>query len=279
MRKNLQTGLLTVLTFGSVFHFGQCEPFTPLTNIATFAGKTYEKQTPQGIKKTQPKSETTISDPLEPLNRGIFEFNLALDAIFFDPISQVYHFVLPTVVQDRVHNVLENLKTPLTFMNDVVQLEGDRAMASLARFTINSTVGLFGLFDVAKEMGIEPHTEDFGQTLGTYGVPSGPYLMLPILGPSNLRDLAGLTVDTITEPANYASRKFITPDARSRGAIYIRTGTEVIDYRVRSDEFLKDLKKQMDPYATLRSVHHQHRKFSIQNEVESNDDTPRPDQD
>ncbi len=132
------------------------------------------------------------SDPLEPLNRAIFSFNLTLDKAILRPIATVYNAALPDPVRDGVRNFLNNLRTPIILANDVLRGEIGRAGDTVGRFLLNSTLGVGGLFDIASELGFDFHNEDFGQTLAVWGIGEGPYLMLPIFGPSNPRDAVGL---------------------------------------------------------------------------------------
>ena len=126
------------------------------------------------------QSSTEPYDPLEPFNRVVFEFNRVLEGLLFNPLVHIYRGVVPPFVQKRIHCVLNNLATPVYFLNDVLQCKLDRACESLTRFIINTTFGLLGLFDVASEVDLPPHTEDLGQTLATWGADPGPYLVLPI---------------------------------------------------------------------------------------------------
>lgn len=140
-----------------------------------------------------------VSDPLEPLNRRIYHFNYRFDQYVFLPTVRAYRKVTPHPLRTGVSNVYANLKEVPTIANSLLQLKGKRAMHSTARLLFNSIFGVAGIWDVASKMGLEPVREDFGQTLGHYGVPAGPYLMLPFLGPSSLRDGSGLTADFLLE--------------------------------------------------------------------------------
>mgnify|MGYP001815779562 CR=1 FL=1 len=138
-----------------------------------------------------------IWDPWEGMNRGIFRFNAQFDKYVFLPAVHGYKFITPDFLQDRVSDFFENIKDLTTFINLVLQLKGDRAMNTLGRLGWNTTVGLVGLFDVASSLELNKDNEDFGQTLGHYGAGPGPFLVLPIMGPSNVRDTTGLVVDSI----------------------------------------------------------------------------------
>ena len=134
-------------------------------------------------------------DPLEPLNRGVFKFNDAVDTAVLKPVATLYRDVTPVPVRQGVGNFFGNLKDAWSFVNNALQLKGQAAVESLVRFGVNTFIGLGGALDVATEMGIEKHTKDFGHTLGYWGVAPGPYLVLPLLGPSTLRDTVALSVD------------------------------------------------------------------------------------
>ncbi len=134
-------------------------------------------------------------DPLEPMNRAIFNFNEVIDDSILEPIAKGYQAVTPDPVEDSISNFFNNLGEISTIINSALQLNIDKTMSSSGRLIINSTIGVFGLFDVASIIGIERHKEDFGQTLGFYGVPAGPYLVLLFFGPSSFRDAPGLYAD------------------------------------------------------------------------------------
>ncbi|MBL4796469.1 MAG: VacJ family lipoprotein [Oleispira sp.] len=139
-----------------------------------------------------------IDDPWEGMNRSIFEFNEGLDAYIAKPVAQGYQAVTPQVVDTGVSNFFSNLEDVLIVFNDLLQLKPVQAASDTSRFVVNTTLGLLGLFDVASHIGLPKHNEDLGQTLGYWGVSAGPYIMLPVLGPSNLRDTFGLAGDTVT---------------------------------------------------------------------------------
>ena len=138
-------------------------------------------------------------DPLEPINRAIFGFNEVIDDTLLEPVAKGYRAITPDPVENSVSNFFNNLGEINTIINSTLQMKLDKTISSSSRFVINSTVGIFGLFDVASSLGIESHKEDFGQTLGHYGVPAGPYLVLPFFGPSTFRDAPGFYVDIAVE--------------------------------------------------------------------------------
>jgi phospholipid-binding lipoprotein MlaA len=157
-----------------------------------------------------------VYDPIEGWNRGVYRFNYYFDKYLFLPVANTYGFIMPDIAELGVHNALKNLGEVNNFINSVLQLKGKAAMRAGGRFAVNSVVGVLGLYDAATPMGLDRWNEDFGQTLGHYGVCNGPYLVLPIFGPSNLRDGFGLLSDSVinlyTDPFNIATdRDYVTP--------------------------------------------------------------------
>ena len=209
-----------------------------------------------------PGGETTqIADPLEPVNRYIFAANLALDTTVIEPVATIYSDIVPDPARDSVRNFLRNLESPVLLANDVLQRDIDAAGVTTKRFFINTTIGILGLFDRAADMGLARRDEDFGQTMGTYGVGPGVYLVLPILGPSSLRDAAGNFVDYYFDPLNYYA------DNTDRGNItFLRAGIRGVDARARAIETLDEIERtSIDFYATIRSLYHQRRQSEIRN--------------
>ena len=146
---------------------------------------------------------TNPRDPYEKFNRQMFTFNDAVDRVALKPAATAYKQVLPTFVQTGVSNFFGNLSDLWSGVNNLMQGKGQDGMSDLTRFALNSTLGLGGLLDIGSEAGLQKHNEDFGQTLGAWGVPSGPYLMLPLLGPSTVRDAAGIPIDIAADPWAY----------------------------------------------------------------------------
>jgi phospholipid-binding lipoprotein MlaA len=142
----------------------------------------------------------TPGDPLERMNRATYRFNDAIDRAVLKPVAKGYRKGVPRVIRTGISNVLGHLVFPATIVNDLLQLKLKAAAADIGRFVLNSTLGLGGLLDPATDAGIPRNDEDFGQTLGRWGVPPGPYLVLPLLGPSTLRDTAALPVDWAGDP-------------------------------------------------------------------------------
>jgi len=138
-----------------------------------------------------------VSDPFEGFNRRMYRFNYHFDRYVFLPIVKVYSTILPDFAEDGVSNFFNNVREIKNFYNSVLQLQGKSSVDTVARFGINTTIGILGVWDPATRMGIQKHPEDFGQTLGHYGMGPGPYVVWPLFGPSNLRDTGGMIVDRV----------------------------------------------------------------------------------
>lgn len=201
-----------------------------------------------------------VNDPLEIPNRFLFAINRTLDVFIIQPVAATYRFMLPELLRNSIRNFLRNLQTPVILANDIFQGEWDRAETTAARFMINTTVGL-GFFDVAAGGGKVYHNEDFGQTLGSYGMGEGVYLVLPLFGPSSARDAVGMVVDTFLDPLTYVARaKDIQTEMLARPAV------NGIDTRSRNIEELEDLRRDsIDFYARIRSLWRQNRRNEILN--------------
>jgi phospholipid-binding lipoprotein MlaA len=198
-------------------------------------------------------------DPLEPTNRVLYSVNNGIDAVILKPAAEAYKYGLPQPVQGIVHNVVTNFSMPSIFFDDVMQTKPRQAGDSFMRFLINSTVGLGGLFDVATGWGWPEHENSFGTTLALWGVPAGPYLFLPLLGPSDPRDGIGLGVDTGDNPFNWIGRG--TAVLALQWGEY---GVYAVDARARALDLVDNIQKTaLDPYATFRSLYRQHRSAQI----------------
>lgn len=185
-----------------------------------------------------------LRDPLEPLNRGVYRFNDAVDRAVLKPVATVYRDSTPQVFRTGVGNFFRNLSEPWSFVNNMLQLRIQDAGETWIRFAVNTVFGLGGLIDIAGEAKIERHKQDFGQTLAHYGVPSGPYLMLPILGPSTIRDTAALPVDA---QGNLLSG---LNDVPVRNSLY---ALRVVDTRARYLRLTSVLDSaSLDPYSFTR---------------------------
>ena len=152
-----------------------------------------------GCATTQQTERVAKIDPFESMNRAVFTFNENADEYVIKPVAEAYQFVLPEFVRTGVTNFFSNIGDVFVAVNNLLQGKPGNAANDIGRFLVNSTIGILGLFDVATEVGLEKNKEDFGQTLGVWGVPSGPYVVLPLFGPSSVRDTAGLVVDIKTD--------------------------------------------------------------------------------
>jgi phospholipid-binding lipoprotein MlaA len=197
-------------------------------------------------------------DPWEPTNRAIFNFDIQLDHAVARPVARFYISAVPEVARDGIHNALTNLNAPVVFVNDTLQLDGDKATDTAGRFLVNSTVGLGGLIDVASKVGIPYHDNDFGITLGKAGSGEGSYLVLPFAGPKPPRDLVGAGVDIAFDPLTYMSWN------NSTLYMIIRAGLGVLDDRAANLDAVESIERSsIDFYATTRSLYRQNRAAQI----------------
>jgi len=203
--------------------------------------------------------EAAVYDPIEPVNRVTLAFNEVLDKILFNPITTVYRTIVPEVGRTAVHNVLDNLKSPVYAANELLQGNVSDAGVVAKRFAINTIVGVGGIVDMAGKQGITYQPEDFGQTLATWGVGSGPYIVWPILGPSTLRDSVGFVADMAMDPIYWYATN------GDHDAIkYTRTGLTVLDSKDRTYDLMHDLRRNSgDLYTSLQSVYVQRRKALV----------------
>ena len=203
--------------------------------------------------------DAEVYDPIEPVNRAIFSANMAVDRAVLKPVAKGYRAVLPQFVRDRFRAFLQNLLEPRIFINDLLQVRLNAAGMTFARFLMNTTAGIGGLFDLASDHNLPRQTGDFGQKLYMWGIGDGPYLVLPFFGPSNLRDGIGLSVDLFTEGNTNPLNALDYNDHRATinfalGMVY------GIDTRERNIEVLDAIEENsIDFYATLRSASQQHR--------------------
>ncbi len=203
------------------------------------------------------------NDPLEPFNRAMFKTDQALDRALVRPVVKSYRAVVPEGGRRSVGNFLSNLRSPITFVHDVLQAEPERAGTTFARFAVNTFIGVLGLFDVATDMGLEGHTEDFGQTLAVWGIGDGPYVYIPLLGPSTFRDGAGFGVDALfVDPLAWYSRG----NGAEQWIQWAVFGALVINIKDQTMDPLDELNaSSIDYYASLRSAYRQIRANEIRN--------------
>jgi phospholipid-binding lipoprotein MlaA len=203
-------------------------------------------------------------DPLESTNRGVFAFNRQIDRWILDPVTRAYQFVVPKPARNAISRFFLNLGSTKTLVNDFLQLEWKDAGVTAARLVINTSVGVVGLFDVAERVGLPGHESDFGQTLALAGTPSGPYIILPVLGPSTVRDGFGVVVDGFFQPTFYILGPMTVTLGpvimQSPGAILIYGGSSGLTLRDKNYARLKDLESSsVDYYAAMRSGYYQDR--------------------
>jgi len=200
-------------------------------------------------------TKDAINDPLEPVNREIFAFNRSLDTKAALPAATYYKSAVPGGAREGVHNFLSNLSLPVTFANDALQGRMTLASETICRFGVNTSIGVLGVMDPATDMGCPEHDQDFGLTLASYGVPGGPYMVLPLLGPTMPRDLFGkLVVDHYFNPLGYVSYD---------GKLYVSLTenlVKLVDQRSRHVGELHDVERNsIDYYSSMRAIYYQKR--------------------
>ena len=210
--------------------------------------------------ETEPSAEQRDSDPIESVNRKIFWFNDQVDIYVLEPIATGYDTITPKPVQKSITNFFENLRFPIVASNNLLQGKVKSAASDVARFGVNTTVGVLGFFDPASHWGLEAHDEDFGQTLGFWGVPPGPYLVLPFLGASNPRDAVGLAVDSVAAVYPW----FV--DLQYTASAYT---VRVVNARA---QVLKEVAQAkgaaLDYYVLVRNAYRQHRQALVNDRAE-----------
>jgi phospholipid-binding lipoprotein MlaA len=223
---------------------------------ALAAGASHAQPVPEEAVEQQPKQETApgsraVYDPWETMNRGIFTFNDGLDRYLLEPIAIGWDTVVPEPAERGVANFFANAATPRRIANDLLQGKPEKAGNDFGRFLINTTFGVLGFFDPASAEGIPPGDEDFGQTLGVWGTPAGPYLVLPFFGPSSPRDTGGLVVDTLLSPEFYFAPWYVSTPV---------TSTRVINARALALETVRaEREAAFDFYSAVRSAYVQYR--------------------
>jgi len=205
-----------------------------------------------GCATVPPNAGQDPRDPLESFNRHMFEFNEGLDKVVLKPLAQVYGAVLPVPVQECLSNGFSNLREPSNALNNLLQGKGGESVSDVCRFAVNTTVGLLGCFDVASRMGLEKHREDFGQTLAVWGVGNGPFLVLPLFGPSTIRDTAGLGVESVLDV------NFWINNVSVRNTIF---GVRTVSFRhelLQADDLISEA--ALDKYTFIRDGYLQRRR-------------------
>ncbi len=234
-------------------------------NISAYAGSSGEI----GVNKKQQKEVAEVKDCFERLNRGIFAFNQGLDKIIFKPLAKGYR-VLPQPVRSGTSNVLTNISNVVTIPNNLLQGQIKEAGLNSLRLVINTTFGIFGIFDVASYYGIKKlDKEDYGQTLGSWGFGEGCYLVLPVLGPSTVRDSIGSVANFVGGDAWYNITVSKDTQYFSEADYYLSRITEGVDFRAKNLEAFNSLEQSsIDLYASVRSLYLQDRKRKIANKDE-----------
>ena len=195
------------------------------------------------------------NDPLESVNRGIYAFNEKADEYVLEPVAKGYQAITPGFIDVGITNFFRNLDDVVVLVNDLLQLKLNQAASDAGRLIVNSTIGVLGFVDVATGMGMPKHNEDFGQTLGAYGVGTGPYIVLPILGPSTLRDTVGLLADTHVDPIH---------QLEDSDAMWATIALKGIDTRADLISTKKVIDQaSLDPYEFMRSGYLQRRNYLI----------------
>jgi len=246
----------------AIFTLAAC--LTPAAALAQTTPYEHPPETQQ-----PPSQQAAVIDPWEGFNRTMFATHEAVDRAVLEPVARGYRAVTPSPVRRSVQAFLRNLRSPVILANDLLQGEFGRAGATMARFGLNSTVGFLGLFDPATGLGIERHDEDFGQTLAVWGVDSGPYLFIPLFGPTTLRDGGGRIVDIALDPFTYAQFENVETFRIARTAVGGVSARESVLDAV--DSIRRD---SMDPYASIRTSYVLLRQSAIQNGRENVQDLP-----
>ncbi|MBI1375115.1 MAG: VacJ family lipoprotein [Phycisphaera sp.] len=198
-----------------------------------------------------PYAEQNISDPLEPINRAMFDFNLALDTHVIQPVTKVYKDITPDPIEQGIHNFFTNAAYPHVIANDILQLNLDQTLSDTGRFVVNSTVGIGGLFDPATDIGLKLNEQNFGVTAAKWGLPEGPYLVLPLLGPQTLSSLPDIPLRIVTNPIIFLDPFMFRLALNATGAVSSAADRE---------SARKQIKEALSPYAFLRSAYYQHQR-------------------
>ena len=219
-------------------------------------------------------SAKTADECFENASRGIFKFNMAFDDIVLEPISKGYN-KLPDPIKTGTSNFTSNIGTLLSIPNNVLQGNFEQLGHSIGSFVVNTSVGILGFLNPAEKMGLKPHKEDVGQTLGSYGVDTGCYFVLPILGPTTVRDSIGMLADSFVDPFAHITIRENELFGSSGNTIdyFAVKGTTAIDFRANNDGNFKSLEKNsIDLYSSLKSIYLQDRENKIKNSSETQDD-------
>ena len=204
-----------------------------------------------------------VNDPWEGMNRGIFKFNEGADSWVLEPVAKGWDFIMPDPVERSIGRFFTNIRFPVVFLNNLLQGKPIDAAEDLGRFLINTTIGVAGFFDPASRFGMAQNDEDFGQTLGYWGVPPGPYLVLPLIGPSSPRDTVGLGVDMATQAYRFFIPWWINLPVTAANVINTRSSF--------LDQYAAERRDAIDLYAFRRSLHIQSRENLVNDRVDTSD--------
>jgi len=202
-----------------------------------------------------------VNDPFEPFNRAVWKANIAVDKVTLRPLAIGYRAVTPAPFRVGIRNGYDNIREPWSLINNVLQGDLSRAGRNLSRFLINSTIGIVGLFDPASDFGIRSAEEDFGQTLATWGVGEGPFLMLPLLGPSNPRDFGGFIAGSFGDPVGLT----FWLENLDTANLGLNIGNFLVQREQILDQYDALVAESQDSYAAIRSAYRQNREFDIFN--------------
>lgn len=224
------------------------------------AAQRFDARIDAALDSLEKPEDALVADPFEGFNRAMYAFNNGLDRVILGPTANFYRAAVPQVGRNRVRDFIDNWKSPVWLANDVLQGDFDHAGVTLGRFAINTTVGVLGVYDYAAHHADLPkRDEDFGQTLGVYGVGNGPYLMLPVLGPTTFRDFGGTLVDIALDPFTWA-------EFEGDGAYRVTTRTvDIVDIREQSEPVVQTVRASVDPYIQARAVYIQSRNRRVTN--------------
>lgn len=253
---------LIFLSFNSVVHAMDITSGTPTQQgVENIASHDLASTDAWWAKNFDDEHVLAEPDPLEPMNRVFFNFNRVLDGILLKPMAIGYDNLLPRPAKDGVTNFMDNLFAPLGVVNYCMQGEGKRSFETFSRFLINTTFGFFGLVDVAKEIGIPSHPATFNQTLASWGIETGPYLMVPFVGPSSFRGAYGMVADWFLNPLYYIARNKHRQGNKHRQQVYLLYalyGIDLVNRRSKLIDALNDIERNsLDPYVTIRNIYFQ----------------------
>ncbi len=257
-KRFLILSLLVILTFSGCFSAKQTS-ITTNADIETLAIDSEDEDSFLDEFEDEMEIED-IFDPFSPINRVTTTINDNLYFYVLKPIATGYKFVTPSFLRYKVNNFFDNLAYPVRVVNNLLQFKFLNATEETGRFLINSTLGVFGFFDSADYyFGLKEHKEDFGQTLGYYGVPSGPHIVLPIFGPSNLRDIVGTVPDSFLQSTNYIEGRFYNLPYNLGSATAIKTYKVINGTAINGEEYENLKQSAIDLYPFLRDIYEQHR--------------------